>query len=111
MKRGKLKDDPMVKVISAHGFGTVMRAVTFAAAWAIAADALGYEPTITQYQQWWAATERVTYKDQAAFRKVTGLQSPVEIYRAAKASGVDLDKEVGAQATGLALLPYMRWEA
>ena len=109
MKRVKLRDDPMVKAIRLHGFSTVMRAITFAAAWAIAAESLGHEPTIGEYQHWWAAKERVTFKDQAAFRKVTGLKSPAEIYRAAKSRGVELDKEVGAEATGLLMLPYMRW--
>lgn len=110
MKRGKFSDDPMVKAVKAHGFRDVMRAITFAAAWAIAADSLGHEPTITEYQQWWNEKPRVTYKDQAAFRKVTGLENPGAIYRAAKASGFDLDKSAGAEATGLGLLPYMRWE-
>ena len=66
MKRVKLRDDPMVKAIRLHGFSTVMRAITFAAAWAIAAESLGHEPTIGEYQHWWAAKERVTFKDQAA---------------------------------------------
>lgn len=111
MKRGKFSDDPMVKAVKAHGIRDVMRALTFAAAWAIAAEAIGHPPTLLEYREWWREKERVTYKDQAAFRRVTGLQDPGPIYEAAKAGGFDLDRSAGAEATGLGLLPYMRWAA
>jgi hypothetical protein len=111
VKRGKFSNDPMVKAVKAHGFSNVMRSLTFAAAWCIAAEYLGHEPTLAEYREWWNEKERVTYKDQAAFRKVTGLQDPSAIYRAAKDGGFDLDKSAGAEATGLGLIPYMRWAA
>lgn len=107
-KRRKLSDDPMVQAIQRHGWATLRRAVTFAAAWAVVAESLGREPSLEEYREWWAASERTTYREQAAFRAVTGLDDPAPIYRQAKASGVVFD-DSARKGGGVALLPFMVW--
>ena len=107
-KRRRLSDDPMVRAIRRHGWGTMRRAVTFAGAWAICAEALGRPPGIEEYAAWWAQPYRTAYREQAAFREVTGLASPEPIWRRAREAGVEFDRDAGGFG-GFALLPFMVW--
>ena len=108
-KRRKLADDPMVRAIRAHGLTNVTRALAFTAAWSIAAESLGHEPTLQEYQEWWNASRRTTFREQAAFRAVTGLDDPAPIWRRACEAGVEFDRSAGAEASGFGLLPFMHW--
>lgn len=108
-KRRKLSDDPVVRACKVHGTATVMRAVTYAAAWAWVAETLGHAPTLEEYREWWNASERTTYREQSAFRAVTGLDDPAPVWERARAAGVQFDKDSASRAGGLGLLPYMHW--
>lgn len=110
-KRRKLSDDPFVQSVKAHGMSNVMRALGFVACWSLVAEQLGHEPTLDEYREWWAASERTTYREQSAFRKVSGLEDPALIYRRARAAGVEFDPEGARAGGGFALVPYMHWAA
>jgi hypothetical protein len=108
-KRRKVRDEPMVKAAREHGVTTVMRAVGYVACWSVTAESIGHEPSFEEYRQWWEMAERTAYRDQAAFRKVTGLQDPSSIWQRARAAGVELDRDTASAGGGLALLPFMHW--
>lgn len=108
-KRRKISDDPMVRAVRAHGMSTVMRALGFVAAWVLVAERLGHAPTLDEYRDWWQASERTTFREQAAFRKVSGLDDPTLIWERAKAAGVEVDAESARAGGGLALVPFMHW--
>lgn len=104
-KRKKLSDDPLVRLIRAHGLADLRRALTFTAAWSLVAESIGHEPTLAEYQDWWNASERTTYREQSAFRKVTGMETPSAMYREAKARGVEFDREgIESGVGGFAML-------
>jgi hypothetical protein len=107
-KKRKLSDDPMVQACRKHGFRTVARTIGYVGAWCVAAESLGHAPSFDEYREWWAASERTAFRDQAAFRKVTGLDDPSEVWERARNAGVVADREAGTSG-GYALLPYMHW--
>src|SRR5690242_18738886 len=58
-----------------------VKAMSWAYTWAVTREALGHEPSVEEVADWWAASERTTYREQAAFRKAFPmLDSPAPIY-------------------------------
>ena len=73
------------------GFIGSQRALAFCAAWWIVSADLGRAPAnIEEYTAWWRQNERMSYREQATFRKAfPGYDSPTEL---ATAIGFDFMK-------------------
>jgi hypothetical protein len=50
------------------GFHRACKAVFFVMSWGMAADALGCEPTIEEYAEWWHRSYSTAYRQQVNFR-------------------------------------------
>jgi signal recognition particle subunit SEC65 len=104
-KKRRLRDDPIVRLVKRHGIADVSRAMGFAAAWAVVEEDLGRPPSIREYQAWWRQSERTTFREQAAFRKVLGFDSPAELVARARELGLVFEEDQDVKSNGLALLP------
>lgn len=63
------------------GTRTVLRAINWAYCWAVVRESLGREPTVEEVAEWWSASRRSAFRDQAAFREAFPmLDSPAAIY-------------------------------
>ena len=89
------------------GFRKALKALVWAHVWGITRTALGHDPTAEEVAEWWHASRRTTFREQAAFRECFPmLDSPAplvdapEVHQAharlAKASG-DLDARLQAK--------------
>jgi hypothetical protein len=107
-KRKKLSDDPFVKAVKLHGLPTVVRALGYAACWAVVTESIGHAPTREEYREWWNASQRTAYRDWEAFKQVTGMEDPGPIVELARQSGLEFDKSARSGG-GLALVPFMHW--
>lgn len=67
--------------VSRVGLLNGTRALSWAYSWAVAREVLGHDPSAEEVAKWWNASERTTYREQAAFRKAfPELDSPAVIY-------------------------------
>jgi hypothetical protein len=65
------------------GMRTAIRAANWAYCWAVVRESLGREPTVEEVAEWWNASRRSAFRDQAAFREAyPTLDSPAAIYDA-----------------------------
>lgn len=63
------------------GMRTALRAANWAYCWAVVRESLGREPTVEEVAEWWNASRRSAFRDQAAFREAyPTLESPAPIY-------------------------------
>lgn len=107
-QRRKLSDDPLVKLIRQHGYVKVQRAVNFASGWAWLEQELGRRPTMTEYVEQGAMSRTGAFREQAAFREVTGQESPEEIIAAARRAGIAFGgKNRPDPVEGLGLVPFL----
>ena len=107
-QRRKLSDDPLVKLIRQHGYVKVQRAVNFAMTWAWLQEDLGRRPTMTEYVELGCINRRAAFREQAAFREVTGQESPEEIIAAARRAGIAFGgKHRPDPVEGLGLVPFL----
>jgi len=59
-----------VVVVEKVGWRTGLRAVTYLAAWGLAADALGRGPAVKEYADYWHQSLAMSYKEREAFGAV-----------------------------------------
>lgn len=110
MARRKLRDDPMVKLIRKHGFTKTQRAVNFVVAWVWVRETIGHDPTMYEYAEYWGTSQATAYREQEAFREVSGFDSPAEVAAAAEAAGLKLPGRRDSKpdpVEGLALIPFL----
>jgi len=68
------------------GMRAAVTAMSYAYTWAVTREALGHDPSAEEVAKWWGASERTTYRDQAAFRKAFPmLEDPGRIYASEEA--------------------------
>ena len=90
--------------VGTGGFRKGIKALVWAQVWGIARAGLGHDPSVDEVADWWRASRRTTFREQAAFRECFPmLDSPAPIVddpevrrahaRAAKASA-DLDDAI-----------------
>ena len=104
----KLRDDPLVKLIRQHGYVKVQRAVNFAVGWAWLQEDLGRRPTMTEYVDLASINRRGAFREQAAFREVTGQESPDQVIAAARRAGISFGgKSRPDPVEGLGLIPFL----
>lgn len=108
MARRKLRDDPLVQLIRQHGYTKVQRAVNFAIGWAWLEDKLGRRPLMAEYVEQAAFSKTGAFREQQAFREVTGHESPDEIIAAARRAGISFGGKSRPDAIeGLGLIPFL----
>lgn len=105
-KPRKFRDDPLVKLCREHGYLTVQRGLNFVVAWAYCARKIGHDPTITEYIEFWKANRSSAFREQQAFRKVTGLDTPRPILDSMARSGVVVD-ERPQPTDGFVVVPFL----
>lgn len=72
--------------VAIGGLRKAVRALIFANCWAMAREALGHDPTVEEIAEWWKASVRSTYRDQAAFRTCFPmLETPARIFESPEA--------------------------
>jgi hypothetical protein len=50
------------------GFRQTIKALGWAYAWAVAREAIGHDPSVEEFADWWNYPVRTAFRDQAAFR-------------------------------------------
>lgn len=109
-QRKRLKDDPIVRLVRQYGYTTTLRAAGFVTAWSWVTQTLGHEPTMYEYAEYWRSSLATAYREQEAFKKITGLDTPAEIVAAAEAAGYEMPgrrDEMPEAVEGLALLRFL----
>lgn len=67
--------------VAIGGFRKAIRALIFANCWAMTRQAIGHDPSVEEIAEWWKASVRSTYRDQAAFRACFPmLETPARIF-------------------------------
>lgn len=67
--------------VARTGLRDGIRAMTWAYQWAVAREALDHDPSAEEVAEWWAASERTTYREKAAFHKAfPELTDPAPLY-------------------------------
>lgn len=108
MARRKLRDDPFVKLIRAHGYVKVQRAVNFVVGWAWLEADLGRTPTMAEYVREASISRAGAFREQQAFREVTGLDGPELVIEAARRAGISFGgKERPDPTDALGLVPFL----
>lgn len=65
------------------GFRKAVKALLWAQTWAIAREAIGHDPSVDEVADWWRASRRSAFRDQAAFRDCfPTLDTPAPIFEA-----------------------------
>lgn len=84
---GKRKATTWLEVAVARvGLRDGIRAMTWAYQWAVVREALGRDPSAEEVAEWWAGSERTTYREKAAFHKAfPELTDPDPLYHSPEA--------------------------
>lgn len=71
----------MEVAVANAGLRQSFRAFSWALNWATVREAIGHDPTVEEVAEWWNASVRTTFREQAAFRKAfPTLESPGKIF-------------------------------
>lgn len=67
--------------VARTGLRNGVRALSWAYTWAVVRESAGHDPTVEEVAEWWAASLRTTYREQAAFRQAfPELADPAKLY-------------------------------
>jgi len=69
--------------IGTAGIRKAVKGFTWAYTWAVVREAVGHDPSVDEVAEWWRASSRSVYRDQAAFRECfPQLDTPAKLYEA-----------------------------
>jgi hypothetical protein len=94
-----------VVVVEKVGWRTGLRAVTYLAAWGLAADALGHPVSVKEYAEYWHQSLALSYKEREAFGSVWPdlVESPEVIWDRIKSQVKNRSSKAVASADVLAV--------
>lgn len=69
------------KLVRAYGLKSTRRGLVFLASVAVFMHKTGEEPTVEALTEYWKQSERTTYRELAAFRKISGGQDHAVVAR------------------------------